>query len=588
MSLDWMSLDWFTNAGSSENVADLVRRRRFKKALKTLREEFDKGNRSIGLRLQFADILRKTGRTDQAIPILLGLASELHAAGEPGRAEDLLRQAEALEPDRPDIARKRRAFALAAQRKKREEQAAAAPDIVFFREEDSSPEPPPPAAFSSTPDPPVDEDSVYFNNSDPASLGTPIPTEAEVAAALAQAEATTVSDEWVELDGEADPEVLVAQWKTEPSIADVAEMAVAQGFSDKQVIVDCVLDLALRFPLPLDEPPNALHLAGALFEGLDEEQVRDLVAGLRRQAFETGAIMVREGERGDSVFILVRGRARVTAAAAHGGSYEVGELEEGSFFGEISIFGGRRTATVVAVGPCETLEIAAGTFESLALCRPVAKEIVEQAYLQRTNSPEVEAIRAVPAMHPETPGQALRWLDEHLGHKTWNPKTRLRLAELLAKTGPYEDVVPVLVGLADEMMAAGQAARALAILHKIEVIEGPGDGEIHIAPLPYPPAPRREGPGGVILTFLAAGRPAPSAKAIEHFRRFLQDLMREARGEAPAEAEPGLLGAEVEELLGPLDLDRLATKAAAKPVKRRRTGRTGKIAVGRRTSRASR
>ena len=113
---------------------------------------------------------------------------------------------------------------------------------------------------------------------------------------------------------------------------------------------------------------------------------------------------------------------------------------------------------------------------------------------------------------------------------------RLRLAELLARTGNYVDVVPVLVGLAEEMQAAGQRARALAILQKIEFIDHQGPKEVGIAPLTR--APRgsgREGPGDAVLAYVTTGQPAPSAEAAAHFRRWLQELMGEARDAGAAD-----------------------------------------------------
>ena len=274
--------------------------------------------------------------------------------------------------------------------------------------------------------------------------------------------------------------------------------------------------------------------------------------------------MVREGERGGGVFILARGRARVLVQGEHSRPFEVAELEEGGFFGEVSLLSRPRTATVVAVGPCEALEIDPEALESLAEGRPRVRQIVEETLHERTNSPEAAAVRAVPPMDAAIPAQAVRVLEAHFGAKVKDPKMRLRLAELLAKTGNYVDVVPVLVGLAEEMQAAGQPARALAILKKIEFIDHQGPKEVGIAPLTR--APRgadREGPGSAVVTYVTTGRPAPNAKAAAQFRRWLQELMSEARAAATAiSADSPFLGVDTEDLVGTLDFDRLATKAA--------------------------
>jgi hypothetical protein len=552
-----MTLDWFSKAGSSDSIADLIERKKYKKALEKLREEFEKGNRSVGLRLQYADVLAKSGEEKQAIPILLGLASELHAAGAQEKAHDVLKQAERLAPGRGDIAAKRRAF-LAAERRK-EAQAAA----------EAAPSPPPgaaPAAPETATAPETENEAIdlFSVAMETRSLQEPPPTEAAVAAALASAEATIASEIWVDVEGEADTEVLVAQVASEPSIADIAEMAVAEGQSSKGSLVSYAMELAARFPVPADQRPGPIHLAAIMFGGLEEDEVRELLPGLRRRDFDPGSVMVRERDKGGSLFILARGRAKVLVKGLHGRSFEVAELQEGAFFGEISMVGGRRTATVEALGPCETLEIAPVTLEALVRRHPVAQEIVEQTLLERANSPETAAVRAIPPMDAATPGRALGLLEANFGLESWNPKTRLRLAELLAKAGRYRDAVPVLVGLADQLQAAGQPARALAALKKIPAIAARDPEPLRIAPLTREPSPRREGPANGVLTYVSAGRPAPSAKATQHFSHWLEELMRDARAEAASTPESPLLGVDAEDLLGAIDFNQLAAKATVK------------------------
>lgn len=90
-----------------------------------------------------------------------------------------------------------------------------------------------------------------------------------------------------------------------------------------------------------------------LFEDLSKSQlrgVRDLAEEVR---YMEGASIVREGEPGDSFYVIVEGQAKVQR-----GDRTLATLVPGEFFGEISLLdGGERTATVVSETPMALLEI---------------------------------------------------------------------------------------------------------------------------------------------------------------------------------------------------------------------------------------
>jgi CRP/FNR family transcriptional regulator, cyclic AMP receptor protein len=96
------------------------------------------------------------------------------------------------------------------------------------------------------------------------------------------------------------------------------------------------------------------HLkAVPLFQGLSDSAL-DAVAGLATEVeFTDGQTVTREGELGDSFYVLVAGQLNVSRNDS-----DVRVLGPGDFLGEISLVDGRpRTATTTAVGPVETLVI---------------------------------------------------------------------------------------------------------------------------------------------------------------------------------------------------------------------------------------
>ena len=88
-----------------------------------------------------------------------------------------------------------------------------------------------------------------------------------------------------------------------------------------------------------------------LFEGFSPEELVAVIHGLKLLNFAPGDILVAEGGRGDSLFILASGSVKAFVRNPKGDYVKVNELGEGAFFGEIAMLTGRpRTATITAAG----------------------------------------------------------------------------------------------------------------------------------------------------------------------------------------------------------------------------------------------
>jgi thioredoxin-like negative regulator of GroEL len=110
--MGWVAFDWLKRAPegraqsqsrSDENVSDLIARKKFARALTVIRAQFESGNRSPELRLQYSEALVETGRGEEAVPVLLGVADELSVAART-RAIEALRRIERIDPGREDVA----------------------------------------------------------------------------------------------------------------------------------------------------------------------------------------------------------------------------------------------------------------------------------------------------------------------------------------------------------------------------------------------------------------------------------------------------------------------------------------------------
>jgi small-conductance mechanosensitive channel/CRP-like cAMP-binding protein len=123
-------------------------------------------------------------------------------------------------------------------------------------------------------------------------------------------------------------------------------------------------------------------LAGVdLFAGLSEGARHEIAGAIRSRTFGHGESIVRQGDPGESMFIVASGRAVVVLEPDR---REVATIESGGYFGEMSLLTGEpRTATVIARGDTVVLEIGAELFRQLATTTPQAIEQVGVAAAAR-------------------------------------------------------------------------------------------------------------------------------------------------------------------------------------------------------------
>jgi CRP-like cAMP-binding protein len=284
-----------------------------------------------------------------------------------------------------------------------------------------------------------------------------------------------------------------------------------------------VLDLARRL------------VASRLFQDLSDEELLAILRGLKLRTYEPGDVVVTEGEIGHSLFTITSGHVKVFIANPDGRNFEVNTLSEGDFFGEISSLSGRpRSATVVAATACELLELDRPTLDGIARTHARVREVLESAYIERASSPEAAAVRAVSIPESGSRRKAIEVLEAHFGETRWDPRMRLRLADVLLKAGKHQDAIPILVGLADELAREGFADKAVAILKKIEQVQRRNVEVVNLAPL-------IRGRGRVTArSTVAAASAAPAApgrRAVtdDKFHGWLVDLVRDTvEGPAPA------------------------------------------------------
>lgn len=91
---------------------------------------------------------------------------------------------------------------------------------------------------------------------------------------------------------------------------------------------------------------------------LSEDLISELALRGDLQTFARGELLIREGERSDSLYILVAGELKVYTRGEKGRELVYNVLVPGEFFGEMFLDGGPRSASVKAV--CTSICVVVG------------------------------------------------------------------------------------------------------------------------------------------------------------------------------------------------------------------------------------
>jgi CRP/FNR family transcriptional regulator, cyclic AMP receptor protein len=75
-------------------------------------------------------------------------------------------------------------------------------------------------------------------------------------------------------------------------------------------------------------------------------------AGVQRN-YKKKSIIISEGDSGDTLFILLEGSVRVYGQDAQGREVTYGQIDAPSYFGEMSLDGGPRSASIEATTACQ-------------------------------------------------------------------------------------------------------------------------------------------------------------------------------------------------------------------------------------------
>ena len=82
------------------------------------------------------------------------------------------------------------------------------------------------------------------------------------------------------------------------------------------------------------------------------EALRTLAARGVQRSYRKGTLIIEEGSHGDTLYLLLRGRVKAFSSDARGREVTYGVYGAGDYFGEMSLDGGPRSASVIAEVAC--------------------------------------------------------------------------------------------------------------------------------------------------------------------------------------------------------------------------------------------
>ena len=114
----------------------------------------------------------------------------------------------------------------------------------------------------------------------------------------------------------------------------------------------------------------------SIFAPLSDDEIERLAAASAARVYAPGEMIVRMGQEGNSMFVIIRGSVRVQVPGKVDQKV-INDLSENDFFGEMSLLTGEpRSANVVAVEETEVLQIKSEGFKPILESNPALVESI--------------------------------------------------------------------------------------------------------------------------------------------------------------------------------------------------------------------
>lgn len=127
-----------------------------------------------------------------------------------------------------------------------------------------------------------------------------------------------------------------------------------------------------------------------MFQGLGQDDLKALVSSVTERQFSAGQIIIRQGDPGTEMFIVVSGHVNIFLPGEASRRLSLKDIARGEYFGELALFDDKpRSASALATTDAVLLELTRATLSSYLAQRPrAAMNILETmaGRLRETNA----------------------------------------------------------------------------------------------------------------------------------------------------------------------------------------------------------
>ncbi len=157
-----------------------------------------------------------------------------------------------------------------------------------------------------------------------------------------------------------------------------------------------------------------------MLTALSKQELKNLVKQVRTETYSVGEVPVRQGDQGDSFYIIKSGRVDVVVEKSPGEKAVVATIGPGNFFGEMSLLTGAvRTASIHVKSDAEFIVIDKDSFGSTLINNPSIAESLSHILSERQAGLDAERERldafALERRKKDVSGKMLSKIKEFFG-----------------------------------------------------------------------------------------------------------------------------------------------------------------------------
>jgi CRP-like cAMP-binding protein len=186
-----------------------------------------------------------------------------------------------------------------------------------------------------------------------------------------------VMGEKVEGPPAAAPPPLPAAWPVSASTA--SQEAEASAIEEEPIELNKVARPAMGMPIDEIGRPQI-----PLFSDLPRDAFIEILVQMTMREMSPGDCVIREGEVGNSFFVLAQGKVRVSRRTDDGSDTILAYLTDGAFFGEMALLqDGARTASVIVEEDSQIFELSKPLLDKVVEQFPSVAKVLRNFYTQR-------------------------------------------------------------------------------------------------------------------------------------------------------------------------------------------------------------